>query len=116
VKSILITGAGSGIGRATACLFARRGRFVGLFDADETSLRAVADELGANRCYAGRLDVTATTTSRWPPWYGWRHARRLHRALSRDTRAYALASRLAPSLGGPIMKRIAAHPVHDPKR
>ncbi len=31
-KTIFITGAGSGIGRATAQLFAQRGWFVGLFD------------------------------------------------------------------------------------
>jgi NAD(P)-dependent dehydrogenase (short-subunit alcohol dehydrogenase family) len=34
-KSIFVTGAASGIGRATALLFAERGWFVGLFDVNE---------------------------------------------------------------------------------
>jgi NAD(P)-dependent dehydrogenase (short-subunit alcohol dehydrogenase family) len=34
-KSIFVTGAASGISRATALLFAERGWFVGLFDVNE---------------------------------------------------------------------------------
>lgn len=37
-KTIFITGAGSGIGRATALLFAQRGWFVGLYDVDPAGL------------------------------------------------------------------------------
>ena len=42
--------------------------------------------------------------------------KRMHWLLSRDTRAFALASRLVPRLGRPLMKRIASHPANDPKR
>jgi NAD(P)-dependent dehydrogenase (short-subunit alcohol dehydrogenase family) len=261
VKAIFITGAGSGIGRATAHLFAKHGWLVGLFDANEASLRAVVDELGGKHCHAARLDVTdyadyeravagfAPHTDRrldvlfncagilrqspfemlsrederailhvnvlgvsngihaalallkathgahivsmssaaaifgvpeeamysaskfavraltealsielepygimvcdiMPPIVHtpmvqnqafaagvyknlkgralspeqvaavvWKaaHARRLHWILSRDTRSFALASRLVPRLGRPLMKRFAAHPAHDPK-
>jgi 3-oxoacyl-[acyl-carrier protein] reductase len=45
-KRCLITGAGAGIGRATAARFAAEGARVGLVDLDEEALRAVSDELG----------------------------------------------------------------------
>jgi len=57
-KSIFITGAASGIGRATARFFARRGWLVGLFDADEAGLGAVTAEVGTECSCAARLDVT----------------------------------------------------------
>lgn len=60
-KAILITGAASGIGRASARLFAQRGWFVGLFDANESGVRQVAAELGTERFCARRLDVTDYT-------------------------------------------------------
>ncbi len=41
-KSIFVTGAGSGIGRATAQLFAERGWFVGLFDVNAEGLAETA--------------------------------------------------------------------------
>ncbi len=55
-RSIFITGAASGIGRATAQLFAERGWFVGGFDVDEAALRTLEAEGGAT--VTGRLDVT----------------------------------------------------------
>ena len=56
--SIFVTGAASGIGRATAELFAQRGWFVGLYDVNEAGVRELAAQLGpANSC-AGPLDVT----------------------------------------------------------
>ena len=57
-KSILITGAASGIGRATALLFAERGWFVGLFDVNEKELRVVAETIGESSCRYQALDVT----------------------------------------------------------
>ena len=45
-RSIFITGAASGIGRATALLFAERGWFVGAFDIDEAGLRTLEAEGG----------------------------------------------------------------------
>lgn len=56
-KAILITGAGAGIGAATARHFAAQGWIVGLYDRDENAVRALANELGAP-ARAGLLDVT----------------------------------------------------------
>ncbi len=57
-KSIFITGAASGIGRATALLFAERGWFVGACDVDEAGLASLGAEIGAGGCLIQRLDVT----------------------------------------------------------
>ena len=58
-KSIFITGAASGIGRATAVLFAGRGWFVGAFDVNEQGLATLRQEIGGDGCITGRLDVTS---------------------------------------------------------
>lgn len=55
--TIFITGAGSGIGAATARLFHGRGWTVGAYDLDPASVAALASELGAG-CVAGQVDVT----------------------------------------------------------
>lgn len=58
---MLITGAASGIGRATARLFAGKGWRLGLYDLDEAGLGTLADEIeeaGHERPLTGRLDVT----------------------------------------------------------
>ena len=57
-KSIFITGAASGIGKATAVLFAKKGWNVGLFDINEEGLKSVANEIGHNICMYQKLDVT----------------------------------------------------------
>lgn len=44
-KSAVVTGAGSGIGRAVALLFARQGARVHLVDLNEVALQAVAEEI-----------------------------------------------------------------------
>ena len=56
--SIFVTGAASGIGRATAELFAQRGWFVGLYDVNEAGVRELAAKLGPADSCAGRLDVS----------------------------------------------------------
>jgi NAD(P)-dependent dehydrogenase (short-subunit alcohol dehydrogenase family) len=56
-KSIFITGAASGIGRATAEHFARQGWFVGLADIDEKGLAETARLLPALSSSQHRLDV-----------------------------------------------------------
>jgi NAD(P)-dependent dehydrogenase (short-subunit alcohol dehydrogenase family) len=55
-KSIFITGAASGIGRATAVLFHEKGWFVGCFDVVADALEVLQEELG-DRCLTGLLDV-----------------------------------------------------------
>lgn len=55
--SVLITGAATGIGRATARLFHRRGWYVGLADIDDVGLAALSTELGQAHHLAMHLDV-----------------------------------------------------------
>ena len=57
-RSIFITGAASGIGRATAELFAKHDWLVGIVDFDDEGLRRTAAELPAGRVWLGDLDVT----------------------------------------------------------
>ena len=59
-KSVFITGAAAGIGRATALTFARKGFTVGGYDIDEVGLKSLTDEIeqfGA-QAIVGHLDVT----------------------------------------------------------
>ncbi len=57
-KSIFITGAAQGIGRATALKFHQEGWFVGAYDVDGVGLEKLSDELQGERLATGRLDVT----------------------------------------------------------
>ena len=57
-KSIFITGAASGMGRATAQLFAERGWFVGAYDLSRSGLDSLRDEIGAGNGVFETLDVT----------------------------------------------------------
>ncbi len=57
-KSIFITGAGSGMGRATAIKFAREGWFVGAFDIAPQGLDSLKAEIGAENGLFLTLDVT----------------------------------------------------------
>lgn len=56
-KSIFITGAGSGIGRATAKLFSERGWFVGLSDVNQTGLEETAAMLPDGQRISMTFDV-----------------------------------------------------------
>lgn len=56
-KCIFITGAGSGIGRATAKLFAERGWFTGLYDVDPGGLAGTEALIPATQRVSGVFDV-----------------------------------------------------------
>ena len=55
---IFITGAASGIGKATAKLFSAKGWFVGATDINEGDLLALKQELSGD-CFTAQLDVTS---------------------------------------------------------
>ena len=57
-KSIFITGAASGMGLATALLFAKRGWFVGAYDVNRAALDALATQIDAEASIIATLDVT----------------------------------------------------------
>src|SRR2546423_4763112 len=60
-RRVLVTGAASGIGRATAVAAARKGARLYLTDIDEAALAAVAAEIraaGGNVDYAQALDIS----------------------------------------------------------
>ncbi|MCV7281555.1 SDR family oxidoreductase [Mycolicibacterium flavescens] len=59
-RTVFITGAAAGIGRATALTFARKGYFVGGYDIDEVGLKTLADEIDrlGGQSHTGHLDVT----------------------------------------------------------
>lgn len=57
-KSIFITGAGSGIGKATAKHFAKKGWYVGLSDRNEITIKAVQQEIGVANSSIHVADVT----------------------------------------------------------
>lgn len=56
-KTIVITGAASGIGLETALLFAKNGWFVGLFDINKAGLDSLAARLGPENCFSRVMDV-----------------------------------------------------------
>ncbi|WP_433598213.1 SDR family NAD(P)-dependent oxidoreductase [Nocardia sp. CA-135953] len=62
-KVAVVTGAGSGIGEATAALLVERGARVVIADIDETAARRVADRLGEN-AIAHHTDVTVEADAR----------------------------------------------------
>lgn len=57
-KSIFITGAASGMGLATARLFAKNGWFIGICDVNEQGLESLESEIGAENCHTAVLDVS----------------------------------------------------------
>jgi NAD(P)-dependent dehydrogenase (short-subunit alcohol dehydrogenase family) len=60
-KSIFITGAASGIGKATALLFTEKGWYVGAVDLNKKGLNALSDEIGEDNCFIHVLDVSDKT-------------------------------------------------------
>lgn len=58
MTSVFITGAASGMGREGAKLFHRNGWRVGAVDRSDDGLTSLTDELGADRLWTRRVDVT----------------------------------------------------------
>lgn len=59
-KTLFVTGAASGIGKATARLFGQRGWRVGCYDIDVDGARTVAEAIGSSGSAThGRIDVTS---------------------------------------------------------
>jgi NAD(P)-dependent dehydrogenase (short-subunit alcohol dehydrogenase family) len=58
MKSVFITGAGSGMGREGAKLFHAKGWRVGAVDRNDDGLQALCDGLGAERLWTRGVDVT----------------------------------------------------------
>jgi len=63
-KTAVVTGSGSGIGRAVALLFARQGATVHLLDLNQEAIRATADEIKkeAGQAAVQACDVTSQQT------------------------------------------------------
>lgn len=57
-QTILITGAGSGIGMALARKYNKLGWFVGMLDVNEKGLEELKAEFGEENCYAKKADIT----------------------------------------------------------
>ena len=62
-RRILITGAASGIGRATAQLFAAQGAALALLDRDASALQQTAQQTGALACEADVTDEAAVASA-----------------------------------------------------
>src|SRR6202044_2064194 len=60
-KTIIVTGAGSGIGRATALIFAREGANVVCADINENAARGTADAVNGKGSQALALKVDVTS-------------------------------------------------------
>jgi len=58
-KTVVVTGAGSGIGRATALAFAQHGARVAACDVDQPRLDTLAGELGARALVVRKVDVAS---------------------------------------------------------
>ena len=63
-KTAVVTGAGSGLGRAMALAFAREGMELALCDVDERGLDETVSLLGASVALATRVDVSKATEVR----------------------------------------------------
>lgn len=57
-KYVVVTGAGNGIGQATATLFIENGWFVGGYDLDSAGLETLSKKYGPENCVVETLDVT----------------------------------------------------------
>lgn len=56
-KTVMITGAASGIGLECALLFSKHGWYVGLFDINGEGLRRLSERIGRHNCFARVMNV-----------------------------------------------------------
>ncbi len=92
-KTIFVTGAGSGIGRATAQLFAERGWFVGLFDVNPKGLEETAALLPDGQRISMEFDVRDRA--------GWKRAVETF-GQATNRRMHVLFNNAGVGKGGPI--------------
>jgi NAD(P)-dependent dehydrogenase (short-subunit alcohol dehydrogenase family) len=92
-KSIFVTGAGSGIGRATAQLFAERGWFVGLFDVNTQGLEETSAMLPEGQRISMAFDVRDRA--------GWKRAVETF-GQATNRRMHVLFNNAGVGKGGPI--------------
>jgi 3(or 17)beta-hydroxysteroid dehydrogenase len=99
-KVALVTGAGSGIGRATAVLLAREGATVLVADIDEAAARAVAAEVAAAGGKAEPLTLDVTAEPAWQEATG--------RALAAHGRLEVVVNNAGVPLGSPVAEMTLA--------
>jgi len=92
-KAVFITGGGSGIGRAIALLFAKRGWFVGVGDVDATGLGETIELLASGFAYKHQFDVTDRAA--------WDEALRIF-STAAGGRVDVLVNNAGVPLGGPL--------------
>src|SRR5262245_41229378 len=93
-KVALITGAGSGIGRATACLLAEEGATVLVADINAAAAEKVAAEIRAGQGKAERVELNVADESAW--------AAVLAKALAAHQRLDILVNNAGVSFAKPI--------------
>lgn len=93
-KRALITGAASGIGRATALLLAREGARVAVTDVDEAGVQAVAEEARATGGDARALPLDVTDEGAWEA------------TIASVTEAWGGLDILVPNAGIPLGKPV----------
>ena len=96
-KVVVITGAGSGIGRATARIFAQEGARLALGDIDEAAVHQVAAEIAAAGGEAAAVETDVTS--------GAEVARLVASAVDRYGKLDGIFNNAGVGMGGPVTER-----------